>query len=244
VKNYPPGMIGVACGELGRFSVFTPSIIGMQKPAGTVFFSVTGLGPATPFNEIAREFLRRSELKWLFLTNDDNLCPPDTIPRLLDRLDTPGVDVVTGLYFGRIQPFEPVIFDKVKLEDRNDGAGMRLWYERRYIKNRENGLISIVGCGDGCLMISRRVMEAIPDPWWEYGQTLTDACDHDIVFSTKVRQAGFGLFCDLDIRVDHVAVMTVRPVCINGEWQTHLMQADRFIALPVAHRAEDGNDKS
>lgn len=229
MKGYPPGMIGLACGELGRFSDITPSLIGMHKPDGTLFLKGTGLGPAVPFNGIAREFLKHEHLEWLFLTNDDNLCPFDTIPRLLDR----GVDVVSGLYFGRMQPFEPVMFDKVEVRHDDNGTPYN-WYTRHLMEYGEGGLYPAVTVGDGCLLIRRHVMEALSDPWWEYGETLTDACDHDVVFSRKVREAGFGLYCDFEVRVDHIAVFAVRPVRTGeGHWQAHLVQDNRAISLPA-----------
>ena len=225
------GMIGLPCSELARYSDFLPSLVGLQKPPGTVFMKATSLGPANGLNGIARAFLAQPELGWLFLTNDDNLYPPDTIPRLLAH----GVDVVSGLYFGRIQPFEPILFDSVEMKDG------KKWYNRHLMRPGERGLIRAAAVGDGCLLVQRRVMEATPDPWWEYGETLTDACDHDVVFSRKVREAGFGLWCDLDVRVDHITTMAVRPArAEDGSWQVHLCQGEnRKIALPAAHKGDN-----
>lgn len=229
---HPPGLIGLACGEISRYSDFVPSIVAMAavSPPGTGFMKATGLGPATPFNCIARAFLDNQQYQWLFLTNDDNLCPPDTIHRLLAH----NVDMVSGLYFGRIQPFEPILFDSVEV------VNGRKWYRRHLMSDGEGGLIPAAAVGDGCLLIRRHVMEALADPWWEYGETLTDACDHDVVFSRKVKEAGFGLHCDLDLVVDHVAVFSVRPVRQpDGRWEAHLVQGDgRSIALPAASGAQ------
>lgn len=226
--KYPPGMIGLACGETGRYSDFIPSLVGMDKPPGSVFMKATGLGPANPFNGIGRAFCARRDLQWLFLTNDDNLCPPNTIYRLLDR----NVDVVSGLYFGRIQPFEPILFDSVEIK-----SGKK-WYNRHLMQPGEQGMVPAAAVGDGCLLIQRRVMTSIADPWWEYGETLSDACDHDVVFSRKVREAGFNLWCDLDVKVDHIAQFSVRPVRQpDGRWEAHLLQGEgRAIALPAARR--------
>lgn len=200
----------------------------MHRPPGTKFLMSSGLGPARPFNGIAEKFLREPELEWLFLTNDDNLCPADTIPRLLMH----DVDVVTGLYFARMQPFEPIIFDSIDIKDG------RRWYNKHLMKPGDKGLIPVVACGDGCLLIRRHVLQIIPDPWWEYGETLTDTCDHDIVFSRKVLEHKFGLFCDLELRVDHLSIMAIRPHRNpDGTWHTHLVQGSgepRALSVPAA----------
>lgn len=228
--KHGPGMLGLACSSTIREPDYLTSMIALQKPAGTMFKKQEGLGPANPFNHIAREFLKRPQLEWLFLTNDDNLIPPGGLMQLLDR----DVDVVTGLYFGKFMPFEPIIFSKVELIGYGSHDAHN-WYTRHLMSPADPGMLPIVACGDGCLLIRRRVMEAIPDPWWEYGETVTDACDHDVVFSRKVREAGFELWCDTKVIVDHMTRMAVRPVRNgDGSWSVHLVQdEERKITLPA-----------
>lgn len=229
MKPHGPGMIGVPTGELGRFSDFTPSCMGLGRPAGTKFNRVPGLGPAHSLNKIGQDFLDRKELEWLFLTNDDNLIPATGLFQLLDR----GVDVVSGYYLGRQAPFEPIAFNSIRTT-----AGKRMYY-RYYPQRGDRSLQPIVACGDGCLLIRRRVLERIRGPWWEYGETVTDACDHDMVFCRKIREAGFQIWLDLDVKVDHISIFGVRPFVDKetGEWQVQLRQADEaVILLPAAHK--------
>lgn len=227
--DYPPGMIAWPCGSLGRYSDFTYSLVAVaaKAPPGTTLMKGEGLGPARPLNGIAEQFMLHPELKWLFLTNDDNLCPVDTIIRLLNH----NVDVVSGLYFGRLQPFEPIMFDR---KDKREGDD-KLWYYRHMMQSGETGLQPAVAVGDGCLLIQRHVLEAIPDPWWEYGETESDCCDHDVVFSRKVRNHGFGLWVDTDLWVDHIANFVVRPHRdVEGNWSVRLVQGEeRMITLPA-----------
>jgi hypothetical protein len=104
----------------------------------------------------------------------------------------------------------------------------------------EKGLIPAAAVGDGCLLIRRYVLEQIPDPWWEYGETESDCCDHDVVFSRKVVEHGFGLYCDLDLRVDHVSNFTISPVQEDdGEWYAYLRQAERAIKVKVPQPGEE-----
>jgi hypothetical protein len=230
-KQHGPGMIGLASGGSLRSDDYPGALVALQKPPGTMFHKVTGLGPANPFNAIGVEFMKRKHLQWLLLTNDDNLFPSDGLMRMLDR----NVDVCTGLYLSRIQPFEPVIFDSYSWNESGLGGERERWYNRRFIEPGEKGLIPIVACGDGFLLIRRHVLEGMAYPWWEYGMTLPDACDHDMFFSMKVGEAGFHMWCDLDVRVDHVTQAVVRPHrAQDGTWSTHLVQADRVIGVPMA----------
>ncbi len=234
IADYPPGMIGAAVSENARYSDFTPAVVGLWKPPGTMFKKQGGLGPAIPFNQIGEAFLADKRLEWLFLTNDDNLCPVDTIIRLLDH----GVDFVTGLYFGKANPFEPIMFDELRPlpEDKKKDALSDRWYHRHLMQPDEKGLQPIVACGDGCLLVTRKVMETIENPWWEYGETVRGAVDHDMVFSRKVRDAGFKLWCDTDLWVDHIGMVAVRPYRDEkGQWWVKLVQGlGNEIVLPAA----------
>lgn len=229
----PPGLIGYPCSDNGRTSDFTPSIVAMRKPAGTMLKKATGLGVANPLNEIGRAFMAHPELKWLLLTNDDNLCPPDTINRLWADNQKVGPAMITGLYFGRLMPFEPVLFDYKMVPPPDVLAGAPAakrsdrWYHRRLMRIYDNGLEEIIACGDGCLFIPREIMEAIDDPWWEYGETLSDACDHDMVFCRKVIQAEYRIYVDTEVRVGHVTQVVVRPHRKpHGVWVVNLEQGD------------------
>lgn len=242
----PPGLIGLACSELSRYSDFIPSMMALAKPAGCGFKMGKGLGPANSFNGIARTFLADPVYQWLLLVNDDNILPSDALYRLLDH----DVDVVSGLYFGRHMPFEPILFDKWTWEEAGaigsqpppEYGGLKRWWHRHLMYKGEQGLVKAAAVGDGCLLIRRNVMLGIADPWWEYGETFTDVCDHDVVFSRKVTEAGFGLYCDLDLLVGHMTPVTVMPNRRpDGVWEAHVVQDEgRHIALPAASKEPNG----
>jgi len=80
-------------------------------------------------------------------------------------------------------------------------------------------LVEVGACGDGCLLLRRLVLEAIPAPRWEFRGEL----NHDLVFSGKIRQAGFQIYADLNVRVGHVLPITAWPQRTDdGTWQVAL----------------------
>jgi hypothetical protein len=218
-KVSPVGMIGMACGETARYSECYASLMGITKPPGTAFIQSKSMSVADNFNRIARSFLR-TDAQWLFLVNDDQVWAPNTLTKLL----THDVDVVTGLYLSRMFPFAPICYDQV--------SDMGLVHSR-YLLPGEAGLIPIKACGDGCLLIRRKVLEAIPDPWWELGNPQKDMCCHDVLFSKKVNDAGFQIYADLEVTVGHLALFSVFPHRNpQGVWTTLLVQAGGNIVLP------------
>jgi hypothetical protein len=128
-------------------------------------------------------------------------------------------------------PFEPIIFDKMTIEPGKGKLSDR-WYHRHLMSTSDNGVIPIVASGDGALLITRKVLETIPYPWWEYGETTPGMVDHDMVFSRKVRDAGFELFCDTNLWVDHVGIFAVTPFRDeDGKWWVKLRQGNRELLV-------------
>lgn len=177
---------------------------------------------AASLNFIGKAFLATSA-EWLFLLNDDHIYPPDTLLRLLSH----DKDFVTAIYLKKQIPFEPILYD------RFDENGQMLG---KVFKSYEGGLVPIVGCGDGGLLIKRRVLETIKYPWWEMSSPESpDLITQDLIFCKKVREAGFEMWADLDAWIGHLAIMPIFPERKDGKWSTVIMsgQSDR-IELPAA----------
>ena len=219
------GMIGIASGDQLRFSQFVTSIMGLQKPPDWVFAQAIGHSVAINWNNLAKQFLEYPEhLKWLFLTEDDNLLPKDALLRLLAH----DKDIVSGLYVQRLIPFAPVMFDRI------DKSGKVF---HRFLKKGDCGLKEVAVCSGGCLLIKRHVLETIGAPYWYYGDSIyVDACNHDINFSRKATRAGFQLWNDLDVIVDHLMTFPIRPYRdTEGNWHTRIVQSDdKFIQVDAA----------
>lgn len=208
MKEHPPGLLALTCNESARFSACYASILGVQRPAGSRVYFVSGLSIAENWNQAARQLLRDPELQWLFLMNDDHIYPPDTLMRLLEH----DVDAVSGLYTERIVPFGPVLFDRV---GDDQGHVMRLELPTA----PGPSLVPIVACGDGVMLVRRSVFELIDDPWWTFGEIERDRTDHDVAFCTRLREAGIKIFADLSVVVDHVTAMALRPSQLpDGSW--------------------------
>lgn len=179
---------------------------------------------AASLNFIASIFMETGQ-EWLFLLNDDHVYPPDILIRLLSH----NKDFVTGLYLKKQLPFDPILYDKLN-EDGNPVP--------KLLKPYEAGLIPIVACGDGVLLIRRTVLEKIPYPWWEMSSPeAPDLIRQDLIFCKKVREAGIEMFCDLDAGVGHIAIMPIFPQRSDGQWKTVMIagpdESDKLI-LPAA----------
>lgn len=243
------GIIGLPCNEISRFSEANASVAGLRLPLDWAvvngkdgaysrmpMMQVRFASIAHSLNFIGKKLLD-SPHEWLFLINDDHIYPPDTLLRLLSH----NKDFVTGVYLKKQQPFPPIIYQG--LENGNPVP--------RFFKKGESGLIPISACGDGCLLIHRRVLEKIDFPWWTTSNSESpDLITQDLNFCKKVREAGIEMWCDLDARIVHVAVMPLGPLFEDGfedgRWATVQFcgpDPDQILVFPSASRAEQKGEQ-
>lgn len=138
----------------------------------------------------------------LFL-DDDVAFEPGAIRRLLDH----PVDIVGGAYPYRRDPIGfPIKLNDSNIQDRDE----------------KTGLMKVAGLPAGFLKISRHALETImarfPDHWhhehtvaqgkaWRFFEFIVR--DHklygeDFAFCALAREAGFDIWCDPDITLNHV----------------------------------------
>jgi intein/homing endonuclease len=128
-----------------------------------------------------------------FFLDDDVMPPPDTIPRLIAHEK----DIVSGLYFRRAEPIQPVM-----LRDGKPKPTFILDYQPGQVVEAD-----LVGAG--CLLIHRRVLEALQKNWFEWKLGRDDEipeeerASEDFVFARKAKRAGFQIYVDTGIQCFH-----------------------------------------
>ena len=106
-----PGVIGIVCGEQGRWSDFTLAMTHLIKTRGTLPASTpawTSPGNATPSSAP-----RSSATPAGWIIGDDHLFNGDVILRMLAH----DVDVCVPNVLQRSAPFYPVIYQGIREED-------------------------------------------------------------------------------------------------------------------------------
>lgn len=197
-------LIGVPTAEFARQAAFYDYFNALDKPAGTMLTFCHGQSPAKSRNLIIDQAINADCTHILFI-DDDTQFGSDLLMRLL-RHD---VDIVTGLYLMRNYPHMPIAFDYQDEQGRC----------RHHILNGQNkGLVEIVAAGLGCCLIKTSVFKNLEKPYIRLGEFEKDQWCDDIGFFTRVRKQGFKLFCDLEARVGHMAVVTIKPEFQNDKW--------------------------
>lgn len=147
-------------------------------------------------NDLVREAIR-NDCTHLFMMDSDEVCPPETIPRLFKHQ----ADIVCPIVNKRYPPFEPVAYYE---DGRNALEGFEKW-------NGFRPVLEIATAGTGCMLIDMRVFSLIGEPWFKFARTADGAklIGEDILFCHRVREAGAKIYLDTSIEVSHLTTFAV-----------------------------------
>lgn len=147
-------------------------------------------------NKIVQDFLAHKEFDYLLMIDDD-VVPPQTILSMADYEE----DIVGALYFMyQQQKLMPVAFMKSK-------EGM---YTPLNFKDKD-GLVEIDAVGTGCIMLSRKVLEAVKSPFLNvYDPDGIKMFGLDIAFCRKAKEKGFKVHVHIDFPASHWQIMDLK----------------------------------
>ena len=173
----------------------------------------TGMRPLEiPVNQILALFLE-TDCEWLFLINSDECLPFDA----LDRLMAHDVDVVAPLGLRWDRKHGPLPCIGVREGGSNDEllrhfdnpADVSMTSGRaRYIQPRSgfSGLRRVDRIGNSGMLLKRKVVEAVPLGTFRMhmSEDRTDIyATEDFAWCDAIREAGFEIYCDCDLLLDH-----------------------------------------
>ena len=151
---------------------------------------------------IARNALtQRMQGDWILFIDSDHAPQPDLVYRMLSVFTQRSMDVLGGFYQFKEYPHQPMAW--MWMEDKNGYAQVANW-------DRKMKLIKVGVVGGGCLLISRRAIEALvikfgQPPFSPIGIYATD----DFDLCERCRQAGIDVWWSTDIECPH---LSTRPI--------------------------------
>lgn len=140
------------------------------------------------------DYTLRNGYDYLFSVDSDIVMPNDTLEKMVAH----DKDMVTGLYIQRIPNTHTVEVYCV-----TEGSG-RTHIPYEMLKGR--GLVEVAGCGFGCVLVKRRVLERLKYPHFVYRSALDhrQTYSEDVYFCKQATDAGFTIWADTSILCDHV----------------------------------------
>jgi len=190
----------------------------LNKPDNSLVTTVSGQSPAKSRNIIIEQALKHN-CTHVFFMDDDMVIEKDSLIKLLAH----DKDVVSGLYLMRGYPHFPVAFDEAF-----DSGKCKFMY----LEPGKQGLVPIVNCGLGCVLIKTEVFRKLSKPWVTLGEIEKDGWCDDVAFFNKVRKAGFEMYCDMDVRAGHLVSFALWPAYTNGVWYSQYKHESGNVMVP------------
>jgi 2-polyprenyl-3-methyl-5-hydroxy-6-metoxy-1,4-benzoquinol methylase len=133
---------------------------------------------------------------YLFWIDSDNLVSIGQLDILIKTLESNNADLVSGLYFGKLKPYYPVI---------------REWKYGTFwdIDNVNLGeVIPIGGCGMGICLMKSEVFKKIPKPWYQHIYEWVDGelkwIQEDLFLCRTMQKLNMKLLCNTGVISAHV----------------------------------------
>lgn len=141
-----------------------------------------------------------NEVDYILWLDSDMAFEPDILERMLKTLEENDLDVLAGLYYRRVPPYSPVLYEQLDIE------GEDVYYSE--YAEIPDGLFEVAACGFGCVLMRAEVFLDVQS---KFGQMFTPIghCGEDVSFCWRVRQCGIKIWCDSTVQLGHVGYRTV-----------------------------------
>ena len=149
----------------------------------------------TSRNNLAIQAMK-SEFDYMLWLDSDMVFQQDLLIRMKQTMDEKGLDFLTGLYFRRVPPFTPVLFDKLDIDEE----GICTWTDW---KDVPTGLFKIGGCGFGCVLIKTDVLFDVQAKFGGLFNPIANMGE-DLSFCWRARDCGYDIWCDPSLVCGHV----------------------------------------
>lgn len=138
-------------------------------------------------NECVQDALD-DDVDYILWVDSDMTFEPNNLKQLL----ADDKDIVTGLYFTRKQPVEPVIYSMV--DDSEYYASIKDY--------DKNAMFKVGGCGGGFVLVKTDVYKKIEKDWY----SIIGNIGEDLSFCRRALENGYDIWCDTTVKLGHVGI--------------------------------------
>ncbi len=180
---------------------FAQSLAMIQKTEDNVACSFQmGSLIYTSRNNLALQAMK-AEFDYMLWLDSDMVFQQDLLVQMKQTMDERGLDFLTGLYFRRVPPFTPVLFDQLDIDEN----GICTWTD---FKDVPEGLFKVGGCGFGCVLIKTDVLFDVQAKFGEMFNPIANMGE-DLSFCWRARQCGYDIWCDPSMILGHVGYSVI-----------------------------------
>lgn len=205
------------------YTTFMRALLQLERAQGSVQYAISCSSLIyTARNKLIEQAVAGDYDRVLWFDSDMDF-PADTMLRLAADMDE-GKDFVSGLYFKRRAPVEPVIYSGVGYyhDTMSDGSEQVTPVALTMHDYPRDSMFEIEGAGFGCVMhsvdLAKRIMAkhgAPFSPILGFGE--------DLSFCKRAKDIGATLWCDSRIKLGHIGCGTItEETYINGGYHGNI----------------------
>ena len=187
-------------------AVFAQSLATMRKVGDCVVAMQIGSLIYTSRNSLAQKAIMM-EADYVLWLDSDMVFTPDLLERMLERLQKDKLDFLTGLYFRRVRPFSPVLFDRLEMV-----GNVCNWSEFKDIPDEP---FQVGGCGFGCVLMDTGVFLDVQSRFGNMFAPIGNTGE-DLAFCWRARECGYKIICDPSITCGHVSHIVINQEFYRG----------------------------
>ena len=193
-------MIAVPCMDQVPVA-FCQSLALLQRVEDTKLVMIAGSLIYTSRNQLATMAIEH-EFDYVLWLDSDMVFRPDTLIKMFNTVQEKDIDILTGLYFRRVPPYSPVLFDKLDYDSKTDAINFSEF------KAIPDEIFEVGGCGFGCVLMDTQVFLEVQS---KHGNMFAPIGNNgeDVAFCVRARDCGFKIYCDPAIVCGHVGYSVV-----------------------------------
>ena len=172
------------------------------KKIGEELFQFYFVNIGRIFTPAAREEAAKKavehKMDYLYMIDDDMICPDDMFQRLYKSMQQSGADIICPLAFTRNPPFKPVLYASI---EGWDGVNKSDYFINNVVMNYpKNKLVESDACGFGAVLMKTWMFEKLQAPWF----MSSEGTGEDILFCYKAKKVGARVFMDTTFNIGHL----------------------------------------
>lgn len=181
---------------------FALSLAMIRKPEGDDFACATRMGSLVynSRNDLAMQAIQTG-FDWVFWLDSDMVFQQDILVRMLEVAREKDLDFLSGLYFRRVQPYTPVAFDHLEVNENGDCE----WSE---FEELPQSLFEVGGCGFGGVLVKTEVLAKVQEKFGNMFFPIAQMGE-DLSFCWRARQCGYKVWMDPTIVLGHVGYSVI-----------------------------------
>ena len=144
---------------------------------------------------------------WMLWLDSDMVFNPDLLERMFARAKELDADFITGVYYRRVEPYSPVLFESLEIVE----DGKNTW---SHVHDIPDHPFEVGGCGFGAVLLNTQV---IFDVLGKFDRLFTpiDGMGEDLSFCWRARQCGYKIIADPTLPIGHIG----HTMITKAHWQ-------------------------